>query len=242
MIKHAFTLAEVLITLGIIGLVSVLTIPTLSSNIRGNRLKSQFNKAYADLNQAARAFYQDNDMGVLEYEYNMYDLYPSKSTVTLRKFMSYFKGAQDSTYEAGRYDSAKKLTNLSISGKTTNYYICDESNLFLDSIGRTYAMDNPVSQKYPDYTLKICVDINGNNKPNKWGVDRFAFVFTDANSVVPYTSYTYNCPYPQLTDEKAIKLYCSSTSDPGHTCAYFALKNINPEGKGDYWHDFLRGK
>ena len=39
-----------------------------------------------------------------------------------------------------------------------------------------------------------------------------------------------------------IKNYCHSTAQIPHTCAYFAAKNINPEGYGDYWHDFLRGK
>jgi prepilin-type N-terminal cleavage/methylation domain-containing protein len=81
--NFGFTLAEVLITLGIIGIVSALTIPALITNIRGNRLKSQFNKAYADLNQAARAFYQDNDMSVQEYQFQVYESNSMYSTETL---------------------------------------------------------------------------------------------------------------------------------------------------------------
>ena len=38
----AFTLAEVLITLGVIGVVAALTIPTLSAKIQDNILKNQF--------------------------------------------------------------------------------------------------------------------------------------------------------------------------------------------------------
>ncbi|MBQ8459625.1 type II secretion system protein [bacterium] len=49
-----FTLAEVLITLGIIGVVAAMTIPTLLANINGQRYRSQFKKAISTLSQAAR--------------------------------------------------------------------------------------------------------------------------------------------------------------------------------------------
>ena len=50
--KIGFTLAEVLITLGIIGVVAAVTIPTLISNYQKQALFSQFKKTYANLNQA----------------------------------------------------------------------------------------------------------------------------------------------------------------------------------------------
>ena len=43
--KPAFTLAEVLITLGIIGVVAAMTIPTLISNTNGAQFKTGFKKA-----------------------------------------------------------------------------------------------------------------------------------------------------------------------------------------------------
>ena len=52
--KVAFTLAEVLITLGIIGIVAAITIPTLISKYQDFSLKVQFKKTYAVLQQAAR--------------------------------------------------------------------------------------------------------------------------------------------------------------------------------------------
>ena len=50
--KIAFTLAEVLITLGIIGVVAAMTIPTISSNIQHAVLKNQFKKFYSTFWQA----------------------------------------------------------------------------------------------------------------------------------------------------------------------------------------------
>lgn len=50
--KHGFTLAEVLITLGIIGIVAAMTIPTLISNTNGAKFRSQFKKSISTLSQA----------------------------------------------------------------------------------------------------------------------------------------------------------------------------------------------
>lgn len=49
-----FTLAEVLITLGIIGVVAAMTIPTLMTNIRARQYISKYKKALATLSNAAR--------------------------------------------------------------------------------------------------------------------------------------------------------------------------------------------
>ena len=51
--RQAFTLAEVLITLGIIGVVAAMTIPTLISNTNGAQFKTAYKKALSTLNQAA---------------------------------------------------------------------------------------------------------------------------------------------------------------------------------------------
>ncbi|MBQ8459789.1 type II secretion system protein [bacterium] len=49
-----FTLAEVLITLGVIGVVAAMTIPTLMANTKGMRNRAQFKKTLSTLNQAVR--------------------------------------------------------------------------------------------------------------------------------------------------------------------------------------------
>ena len=50
--RFGFTLAEVLITLGIIGVVAAMTIPTLIANTNGAKFRSQFKKTISTLNQA----------------------------------------------------------------------------------------------------------------------------------------------------------------------------------------------
>ena len=50
----AFTLAEVLITLGIIGVVAAMTLPTLINNAQNKQLEVAFKKSYSALSQIAQ--------------------------------------------------------------------------------------------------------------------------------------------------------------------------------------------
>ncbi len=61
--KFGFTLAEVLITLGIIGVVAAMTIPTLIANTNGAKFRSQFKKTISTLNQAGL-------MGLAQYDFD----------------------------------------------------------------------------------------------------------------------------------------------------------------------------
>ena len=65
--KAAFTLAEVLITLGIIGVVAAMTIPTLIANVKGAQNRVQFKKTLSTLNQAVR-------MNKAKYDWDFADM------------------------------------------------------------------------------------------------------------------------------------------------------------------------
>ena len=64
--RFGFTLAEVLITLGIIGVVAAMTIPTLIANTNSAKFRSQFKKTLSTMNQAAL-------MGQAQYDMNYAD-------------------------------------------------------------------------------------------------------------------------------------------------------------------------
>ena len=57
--RPAFTLAEILITLGIIGVVAAMTMPVIIQNTRGKALQAQLKKAYSVLSQATQQFITD---------------------------------------------------------------------------------------------------------------------------------------------------------------------------------------
>ena len=59
--KKAFTLAEVLVTLGIIGVVSAMTVPTLMQNHQRKTYVTQLHKIYNELSQALVRYQNDKN-------------------------------------------------------------------------------------------------------------------------------------------------------------------------------------
>jgi len=120
--KAAFTLAEVLITLGIIGVVAAMTIPGLINNYKAVRLHSQFLKSYSTIQQAMKLMISDdvstevnNSTGLVEFANN---------------FKKYLNGATDCTnknllpcYTAPntQVGNKKPYKNLQGTGSTTFY-------------------------------------------------------------------------------------------------------------------------
>ncbi|MBQ8460291.1 type II secretion system protein [bacterium] len=123
--KVAFTLAEVLITLGIIGVVAALTIPTLIANTRSQQYRSQFKKTISTLSQAGK-------MAKAQYDFSYGDIKDNctspasdnpESVMTIcaimngtLKGLTYLgklgevKGKDGNIYEIGRNSSVRYYT------------------------------------------------------------------------------------------------------------------------------------
>ena len=89
--KAAFTMAEVLITLGIIGIVAAMTLPSLIQKHRDKVIITQIRKVYSDINNAAvRA---QADFGVIGDNSQLFN--PSNTSIqTAENFAKYFTGAK----------------------------------------------------------------------------------------------------------------------------------------------------
>ena len=85
-IKFGFTLAEVLITLGIIGVVAAMTIPGLIQNNKAARLRTQFLKSYSTITQIYKIMQNDNENS-LNAEFERASFY--------KNFAHYLKGSTD---------------------------------------------------------------------------------------------------------------------------------------------------
>lgn len=210
--KRGFTLAEVLITLGIIGVVAAMTIPTLITNIKAAKLESQFKKAHATVLQAYRLMLAD-DVSTDPSEY-------TDSKTFYKTYMRYFQG----TIDCGN----------AVTGSTKRYLPCYNPS---DTLGyKTLNRSGKVAYNWFDdgqfglqngslvlienfgVRLWISVDINGfNNKPNVWGADLFTFEVLDSGlTAMGSSGTTYS-----NTDE-----YCNknkSSSFNGIACAKKAI-------------------
>ena len=99
--KHAFTLAEVLITLGVIGVVAAVTLPAVIQNYQKHAVETQIKKAYSMFNQALQmsvaqngeAKYWDETLGANNAENSR--LFTEKYIVPYLKGVNFCGGRED---------------------------------------------------------------------------------------------------------------------------------------------------
>lgn len=242
--QKAFTLAEVLITLGIIGVVCALTLPALISNHRKEVLKQQYKKTYSELQQINQKFINDYDMNICEYNWQMVNEYNnnvmSAAKATSETFIKYYIG--DGTFGSGILGSnqIKDLTGT----KTVPQTLFDDGGA-VDIQKRTFYFEyGTPNSKCP----VISVDINGYyKKPNQLGIDIFSFRPTKDGKILPLGNpQTIN---DQINGSSVLgnqhscacsKVNTSSITN-GVCCAYWANIDINPDDNSKtYWKDFIR--
>lgn len=172
--KRAFTLAEVLITLAVIGIVAAMSIPSLMNNINDKHLKTKWKKAYADLSLAYMNVKQDNGGTLVDY-FGEQDKPGDLRVPLINQFNKIRKNTASTLLSSLSYST---ILNYDISYKTLDGSLVDSVNLVYGNMlladgshvfFRTYG---------PDHAL-IWVDVNGAyNQPNVVGKDMFGAVFT----------------------------------------------------------------
>lgn len=256
--NKAFTLAEVLITLGIIGVVAAMTLPALINKTKNKELHTAFLKTYAELNQVAMSFKADYGISVPEYTMNSSGIRDSS-----KKIIAYYKGAksvnsggQGTDDGEGNYIAFYPLSTLngkSYSGGANSNgqnssFLCDNSAFTSTQSGALMIFND--TPKEGQNGPVVCVDINGKKKPNRYGIDYFMFIFTLDGRVIPVgQEHKNNPPVCNSSSGSCINFnnvgpeYCSNTSNDiskNTSCAYYALTNTHPTKEGkDYWTDFL---
>lgn len=156
--KIAFTLAEVIITLGIIGIVAEMTIPTLVNDFQTQVYRTSYKKAYADASVAWLRAYS-NDLLVARST----GTYWNDATANEANFQAF-----KSSFMILKECTTDNTACWNYSGELYNNGSAPQTNLagFIDNSGRAWVREDK------DYG-GILVDTNGNKNPNKFGKDRF---------------------------------------------------------------------
>ena len=173
LMKHGFTLAEVLITLGIIGVVSAITLPTLIKNYKKKETVAKLQKAISVLNQAYRLSNEETGESLVADSVNMDSQeYFETYWAPYIKTLTYCKSPRACGYT--NYTPFKK-----ISGENSSWYVVEPRlrSTFLTPEGVVYVIFL-ATWKSKDGGEKIAqpqilVDLNGSNKPNQYGKDVF---------------------------------------------------------------------
>ena len=215
--KGAFTLAEVLITLVIIGVVAALTIPNLMQKYQEQTTVKKLQKFYSSLSNAFSLTIRDNG-AVGEWGITPENKQESAEKIYEILFKPYFKIAKNcGTTRTGNCiaDEYKYLNN--ISGLSYNYK--ENYKIVLDdgaSLVFTAATNN---------TIILMYDVNGLKAPNQWGRDMFDFRIQNAK-IFPDGLPGYN-----NNSASAFDTGCS-LNERGQSCAAWVIY----KGNMDYLH------
>ena len=188
--KNAFTLAEVLITLGIIGVVAALTLPSVVQNYQKRSLEVATQKFYSVMSQAIKQYMADEGVDdlrqsslILSHNYNDEDIINNDDNF----FKKYLKAqiCEDGCF-ADNYKTQTGETSYavgkSVDNNTEGRYLLPDgmvvNNKYGEIIGDVYSPG------------KLYVDVNGRRGPNKvgydlWGMSIFYDGIIDESALTP---------------------------------------------------------
>jgi len=179
----AFTLAEVLITLVIIGVIAAITVPTFINKTQNQEYVSKLKKAYSTLAQATNLIIaeegspKNNWADSIDHVYELY--------------IKHLNNAKECSEQAGCFKQSKykRLDNsMTMDYNSRSDYrkfiLSDGSQVGIYEVSNTCSWNNSDNDGSNNVCARFHVDINGEKKPNAIGRDFFEFVLKE-NGLYP---------------------------------------------------------
>ena len=226
----AFTLAEVLITLGIIGIVAAITLPTIINNYRVKVLENQFRKADSLLQQAFRK--SVNELGYTDVSEFTIPGSPTHQYFTQEKWAQLQVEAQElNKIWLSQFKIIKTVTGTEKARKGIKCYnffgnvLPGHWGCFQTAYMLADGMSiRPVSAQYGGINhpgqITFEFDTNGPYKgPNRMGYDIFVYY--------SYENYDKDCN-PKIISSENYK-----------GCYYWAHRNMSPKDNSKPYWDVL---
>ncbi|MCD8024794.1 MAG: type II secretion system GspH family protein, partial [Candidatus Gastranaerophilales bacterium] len=218
--KTAFTLAETLITLAIIGVVAAMTIPSVITNINEHQFKSALKKNFSVFQNTFNLIYGYSYDEFRDWNYT-HSL--NFTTDVAEKLFEYLSVQKVCGHESGCFPdiiyaknkNKAKYWNLAGGVDAEGYmFILNDGTAVSLNVFAVNDSDLGVNNSTLNMpTLGITVDVNGLKSPNMLGVDIFTFAITD-KGVVPSgiddnskncdnlnTNSNWDCTYKVLSGE-----------------------------------------
>jgi len=217
--SYAFTLAEVLMVMGILGVVAAITVPNLNKNVGDQERVAKVQTIVADVDQAYKVAlrkYEDN-WSETSYGPRILEFMQTKKTCNIASDSSCFKKSSIKVYNDSKTVSFTKGSAATFNDGSAIYFYPECLN------GCIYEFNPLTGAKQLVY-----VDIDGPTSGyNTLGVDIFSFVldenglmnvpintFSSGDSAYRNIDYTYWI----LKYGNAEFLHCTGLSDNKTTC------------------------
>lgn len=210
--KWAFTLAEVLITLGVIGVVSALTIPMLMTKYEKVKNVNQLKKVYSELAQAFKLASQDEDI------YSLGESWEDTSEVI--NVIKYHLKYSNIYPPSGNY-LRTMCYDPSLNKRSVQYQWLNGTGIsspFNDKVNSLSLLNGAcIGFMKSNTTRMVVVDVNGGySLPNRAGKDLFFFMIKEDNTFVPFG---YNSSDESLISPKNDGCNLKAPVGAGYLCA-----------------------
>lgn len=218
--KRGFTLAEVLITLGIIGVVAAMTIPTLISKIGKRQLESQIKASYATIAQTMRSAEADG----VDFDLQIRDGSVDGMKEWFQIYMAPYLKTEKACYNSPgcwHKKGESKTLNGSAPYYETSVGIGVQIVTFVTAKGAYFDIDgfSPNDMKNlfginaDNQGLIFYFDANGDRKPNRIGKDIYIMGFTDKGLV------------PAGSDKTRSEVEQNCLKGNGYWCLSYIMQN-----------------
>lgn len=215
--KQAFTLAEVLITLSIIGVVAALTLPSLISKNNTAAMESKLKKTYSVLSQSL--LFAAGELGGLDAVEFKDGNTESTEEMFYTYLEKYLKISKKCVNSKGCWAQARDLRGVKVGAEAG---IGSNIITFTTYDGLSICMDGKTAADMAIYYgiktnkdgLVFYIDVNGMKNPNTFGKDIFLFGFSDKGLL----------PAGKNSTPEQIENSCSASGN-GYLCASKVMGN-----------------
>ena len=188
--KKGFTLAEILVSMGIIGIVSAMTIPSLVSEHKKQVYCSQLSSTVSNLENAFTSMMATEGTEIFsDTIFRSSGLATEDSTTALAKYYKINNKSSNVSNIYGTQTPFKNTTDSTLTGISANMLYTAKNNTVLafrtanKEISEETAAENgtvPLSS-----SLFVTIDVNGKESPNLYGRDVFMFIVGDDGILYP---------------------------------------------------------
>jgi len=189
-VKSAFTLAEVLITLVIIGIIAAITVPMIIQNHKKVEVSAKLKKMYSNVINAVKLAETEQGMPITEWDWNNYRCDTNEKCQYI--FKNYY----------GKYLIYDKIDD------NASYFYDNDDNISDENFNAgiptfsVYLNDGSILSVTCEYSDCLYFDVNGEKGPNMLGRDVFEYdlvsnkigeVFSDCDTDVTRQELIESC-------------------------------------------------
>lgn len=238
--RKGFTVAEILITLGIIGVAAMLTIPTFVSDYRKKNYAITLSTAVSNLETALTTMIaRENADDLLDTEAwqelkngNNYTLNSNSNDDVIEGFVNRFSRTMPVLSRDADAFSFKDLSTPNGFNQVNGRFVRLKSktgveyNILVDNVSKANARREidtlNARSNYQNKAAELYIDINGDNQPNLLGRDVFHYDIGVDGRLYPFGSREY-CFYNDVIYQDVENMCVQQRS--GNFCAAYLMEN-----------------